>query len=198
MTAAGRGKKALPDRRLDEPAPVAGLPVAPNPPEAIARLCPACGLCCNGVLFTDVKLEPGDDPVRLGQLGFKFRKRGRTCSFGQPCAAHEQSRCRIYAERPAYCRDFECRLLQKVQAGKMTAAKALTAIGQALQRVAEVEDLLSQLGRNRPDQPLSRRYRNLMSEPWDFGADRQLIQVRGKILKAIFRLARCLERDFLA
>src|SRR5438132_2396309 len=32
-------------------------------------LCLECGLCCNGVIFADVRLQPGDDPKRLKALG---------------------------------------------------------------------------------------------------------------------------------
>ena len=33
------------------------------------QLCLACGLCCNGALFKDVKLQSGDDPEQLASLG---------------------------------------------------------------------------------------------------------------------------------
>ena len=32
-------------------------------------LCQACGLCCDGTLFDEVKLEVGDDAKRLTDLG---------------------------------------------------------------------------------------------------------------------------------
>ena len=50
-----------------------------NPPDAINRLCLACGLCCNGVLFRDVELQDGDDLEALQKLGLTIRP-SRTAS----------------------------------------------------------------------------------------------------------------------
>jgi len=107
----------------------------PNSEVAITNeLCNACGLCCNGVLFKDVQLQPGDDAAHLRSLGLPIReprrvppRTGRSphshevrkTRFPQPCAALcDGNRCRIYAERPARCREFECALFKSVAAGE--------------------------------------------------------------------------------
>src|SRR5437868_1476023 len=91
-----------------------------------SALCLECGLCCNGVIFADVRLQRGDDPGRLRALGLPIatphapssasplRKTGGVPAprFAQPCAALDGCRCRIYADRPAYCRQFDCLLLK--------------------------------------------------------------------------------------
>ena len=40
-----------------------------SPNNSVEKLCPNCGLCCNGVLFADVELRVGDDAKRLQKLG---------------------------------------------------------------------------------------------------------------------------------
>ena len=38
-------------------------------PSAIAHLCPKCGFCCNGVIFSDVELNPSER-LKFRELGF--------------------------------------------------------------------------------------------------------------------------------
>src|SRR4051812_25402442 len=105
------------------------------------KLCLTCGLCCNGVIFADVQLQPGDDATRLEALGlslknFPKQKSAQTSisdsnavslkiKFSQPCVAFDGCRCRIYADRPKYCREFDCALLKCVNAGEVKTAGAL-------------------------------------------------------------------------
>src|SRR5271170_4181088 len=102
---------------------------AGRPTDAVAQLCPNCGLCCNGVLFADVELRAGDDAERLRQLGLTLEKKGQgRLAFVQPCACFDGKFCGIYADRPKRCRTFECGLLKRVQAGGLDADAALKTI----------------------------------------------------------------------
>ena len=40
-----------------------------------ARLCAACGLCCNGVVFHTVRLQPGDSAKSVAALGLKLKRK---------------------------------------------------------------------------------------------------------------------------
>jgi Fe-S-cluster containining protein len=117
----------------------------------IEALCLQCGMCCNGVLFADVRPEPGD-PSPL------FRD-GRS-RVAQPCPAFNSATCActIYAGRPARCRKFECRQLLAVRNGTTTVEKALRQIQAARELAAEVEKLLTELGFNNERLPFSRRF----------------------------------------
>lgn len=140
------------------------------------RLCLACGLCCNGVLFKDVELQPGDDAEYLRLLGLPIREPRRIQSesghalrskpdlripkFPQPCAALcAGNRCRIYAERPARCREFECALFKSVAAGETELAAALKTIRAARQRADQVRRLLCALGDTDEHLALSLRFK---------------------------------------
>jgi Fe-S-cluster containining protein len=139
------------------------------------RLCLACGLCCNGVLFKDVKLQPGDDAVKLQTLGLPLRSgRGaenhtssaqatlRKLKFTQPCAALcADNRCHIYADRPVRCRQFECALLKAALARKVEVEAALRTIRIARERAEQVRRLLRELGDANEHVALSLRFRKV-------------------------------------
>ena len=129
------------------------------------QLCLSCGLCCNGVLFKDVELQPGDDAKQLAALGLplthpKSPSLNPKSKFPQPCAALcSDNRCRIYAERPARCRDFECALFKSVAAGQTELPAALRAVRTTIQRAAKVRDLLAALGDTDESLALSLRFK---------------------------------------
>lgn len=129
---------------------------------AIATLYPTCGLCCNGVIFADVGLRPDDDAARLKSLGLPIaapRSALRPARLVQPCAAFDGCHCRVYADRPHYCREFECVLLKSVQAGQTATAAALHIIRTARERADKVRRLLGALGDTDEHLPLSARFR---------------------------------------
>ena len=112
----------------------------------LEKLCPACGLCCSGVIFADVGLQRRDDAARLRSLGLPVsvpRSALRPPHLAQPCAAFDGCRCRVYADRPQYCREFECVLLQSVKTGHTQAAAALRIIRTARERADKVRRLLN-------------------------------------------------------
>ena len=120
-------------------------------PKLTETLCLQCGLCCNGVLFADVRPEPGDNSPL-------FAGRSRV---NQPCPAFSSATCAcaIYKDRPARCRKFECRQLLGVQAGEITTDAALKRIRKARQLAVKVEKLLTELGHTETKLSLSRRFR---------------------------------------
>lgn len=166
------------------------------PPES--RLCPACTLCCNGVLFADVRLQPGDPARHLAALGIKLRKHGASHRFAQPCTCLEGKLCRIYEDRPARCRSFECRLLKKVQAGEISEAAALRIIRRARRAAEKAGRILSALGDEDESSPLTRRYARVMRQPVDLAAGEEQADLRGGLMSSMAELAGLLEREFRA
>lgn len=145
----------------------------PVPAKAIAQLCPQCAMCCNGVLFKDVELQPGDDAAKLRRIGLPFVT-SRKLKFPQPCAALDGCRCRIYADRPSRCRDFECALLKSVAAGETEVPAALRTIRETQKRAEKVRRLLRASGDANERLALSLRFkrtqRRFESSPFDEGA----------------------------
>ena len=79
--------------------------------------------------------------------------------MSQPCAALEGCRCRVYAERPQYCRQFECTLLKSVRAGRTQRSEALRIVATAHERAEKVRRLLGALGDKDEQVALSVRFR---------------------------------------
>jgi Fe-S-cluster containining protein len=114
-------------------------------------LCLQCGLCCNGVLFADIRTEAGDVSPLFAQHGPRV---------AQPCPAFNAGdcSCAIYTQHPSRCRKFECGQLLKVRAGNISALAALKKIRTTRKLVAKVEKILGALGFNDATLPLKRRF----------------------------------------
>jgi hypothetical protein len=120
-----------------------------------ARLCLDCGLCCNGVLFDQVRLQPGDHAKALTARGLKIKK-GQW--FNQPCTALRGSLCQLYQDRPLRCRQFECRQFRGVAAGDIRHESAAARIADVREQVAGIEAQLSAMGGGNLRKPLAQRY----------------------------------------
>jgi len=168
-----------------------------KPADAISQLCPACGLCCNGVLFADVELQKGDNAGRLIDLGMALKKKGMKRAFAQPCRCFDGKLCRIYADRPKRCAMFECGLLKRVQSGEMTATDALKRIADAKKLAEKVRRLLRHLGDRDEPLALTKRYSRVMSQPIDLAAGEDAGEARGELMLAVNDLMHALQREFL-
>lgn len=136
-------------------------------PETATRLCAACGMCCNGLLFFSVRLQPGDAARQLSALGLKIKRRADGLHLLQPCAAHTGSGCTVYEHRPARCRLFICRQLLGVEASKISESTALEKISVARDLTSRVLDLLEQAGDARSHKALITRYETVFTPPLD-------------------------------
>jgi len=161
-------------------------------------LCAACGFCCNEVIFANVKLQQGDDASRLRQLGLPLKQStgGSSIRFSQPCVAHEGCRCRIYPDRPVYCRGFDCLLLQSVKTGGVDAADALRIIRQAQKLVTEVRKLLIELGDTEERKPLRARFRDVCRRLEGASCGTEEAMVFGRLTLAIHDLNLLLAERF--
>lgn len=164
---------------------------------AIERLCPVCGLCCNGVLFADVELQKDADAGRLTELGLALKKKGTKQAFLQPCHCFDGKLCRIYEDRPSRCRTFECGLLKRVQTGELETKAALKQIAATQELVEAVRHLLRELGDREETLALTKRYARAMSAPIDLSAGDGAADLRGELMLAVNDLMHALQREFL-
>ncbi len=167
------------------------------PDDSVSRLCPNCGLCCNGVLFADVELQPDDNAGRLIDLGMAVKKKGMKRAFVQPCRCFDGTLCQIYTDRPKRCATFECGLLKLVQSGEMPAPAALKRIAAAKKLVENVRHLLHRLGDRDEQLALTKRYGRMMAQPIDVSASEDTGEARGELMLAVNDLMHVLQRDFL-
>lgn len=125
--------------------------------EMASRICTSCGMCCNGVLFQVVRLQPEDSVKELEALGMKLGRKKREPYFKQPCQFLHECRCEIYAGRPTRCRDFECRQIQLLAARQVSEDEVMQLVEDVKGRVAKIEEMLGEAGNFEFDASLSER-----------------------------------------
>ena len=164
--------------------------------EAASRLCSACGLCCNGVMFHTVRMQPADSPKTLVALGLKLKRKKGANYLLQPCPAFCGSHCSIYESRPERCRAFECQQLKRLAAGETTEAAALERIREVQRRVGELEGLLQKSGKTDSKRAMSKRYEKVTAEPLDESASPEALALRNALTTAMRELDSMLDREF--
>ncbi len=161
----------------------------PSPASVIDQLCLNCGLCCNGVLFRDVELQPDENPATFKAAGLAVEQLKTKTRFPQPCAALcADNRCRIYTQRPSRCREFECAQLQSVLTGSKDVSTALKTIGKARRLVEKVNRLLQAVGDDAPELPLSRRFQRATRRLENFLPDEETAAAYADLTLAVHEL----------
>src|SRR4051812_22789158 len=112
---------------------------AMNQPDA-SNLCVSCGLCCNGVLYSNIKAERDEVP-RLEAAGHPVEQLGERFQFHPPCHHHIDGRCSIYATRFTKCRTFRCALLKRLDAGEVSLTEASAAVVKSKEMVGRIARL---------------------------------------------------------
>ncbi len=161
---------------------------------AASRLCAACGMCCNGVLFHGMQVQPQDSLRALASKGLKPKRRDADFYFPQPCRAHRDSCCKIYNDRPQRCRAFVCKQLGAVLDGTKTEAAALEKIQEARALTAEIFDLLAALGESRDHRALAVRCAGIFTPPLD--SSPEATRLRESLRAAMEKLDRLLSTEF--
>ncbi len=161
-----------------------------------ARLCGMCGLCCNGVMFHRVRLQPQDSAKTLAALGLKLKRKHGKDHILQPCPAHQDSRCSIYPDRPERCRLFQCRQLRRVEAGEIKEAEALEKIREVQRRVEAVDRLSRRADGSLRKGPLFQRAETTLAEPFDATLHPELVREREELARALSELDALLDKDF--
>jgi len=169
-------------------------------------LCLACGICCDGTLFADVKLQAADDASHLQALGLPIAApsvgRARQTvgvsmgRFSQPCRAFQSCRCRIYENRPKHCRDFECVLLRSVKSGETARSAAFSVIRAARDRAEKVGRLLLELGDRDEHLALSQRFRRTTKRLERSKLDEETADRYGQLTLAVHDLNVLLSQAF--
>ena len=128
------------------PSPTDEEETGPGPMSDASTLCVGCGMCCNGVLFTNARAEPDEVP-RLRALGLEVEQVRDRTQFRLPCPHHDDGHCGIYSDRFLKCRTFRCALLKRLDSGEATLAEAQATVAQAkamLERVTALDPAAGQ------------------------------------------------------
>jgi uncharacterized protein len=96
--------------------------------QSAQSLCLGCGLCCDGTIFSEVPLKPEDQVAPLTAGGIHVLLDNDPHVFKQPCAAHKNCACTVYADRPYSCRSYQCKLLKRFKGNEVSMDEALRII----------------------------------------------------------------------
>lgn len=131
-------------------------------------LCAACGLCCNGWLFRDVRVTAAE----VAQLAIEptYPASG-DARLRQPCQFHSGCACSRYEDRPAVCQTFACKSLARYLAGELTFDDAVAIVRAAVAEAASLEPLLRAAGWTLPGESGGDAWWRLMQDPRDRATD---------------------------
>ena len=111
--------------------------------QTLSAICTECGLCCDGSLFSKVRIKDETDKQLVENLGMlTFESEGQLY-FPQPCTSYTGT-CSVYHGRPHTCQKFFCEPLRKANKGDISLEEATKKIKLAIQLRSEVKALASQ------------------------------------------------------
>lgn len=93
-------------------------------------LCRVCGMCCDGTLFTFVRLD-ANEAAGARRNALPVIQRDGSDALQQPCTALEGIDCRVYDARPAPCARYECMLLLALKSAEVTLDEARATVDEA-------------------------------------------------------------------
>jgi hypothetical protein len=157
-------------------------------------LCLACGLCCSGELFEDVRLDPAElDTARKLRLPL-VQGHGEP-AFEVPCPQHVGGACAAYEERPRVCREFVCHTLAGYLAGDLD-------LGAAEERIVRLRRVAARVRAALPEETRSLglwvAVRRFAEQGERAGDQRAWRSTHGAVLLEIFELERRRRDDFTA
>ena len=154
-------------------------------------------MCCDGVLFRDVKLTPADNALTLEKAGLRLRKLNGKAGFTQPCNCFDGRLCTAYEHRPIQCERFDCHTLKQLKTGGIDEQSALKRIRKAQRRVRKVEALLRSQGNQEEHRPLIARFQSVMQQAIDLGQGDDEVEARADLMLNMDGLMDQLHREFL-
>lgn len=102
-----------------------GNEVGPMEEQAI---CVMCGLCCDGTLFLNASLKPGEKGNLPEKIEQHYRMEKDREYFVLPCPYFKE-KCTIYNQRRAdVCSAYRCQLLKNIENKKISRVDALNMI----------------------------------------------------------------------
>jgi hypothetical protein len=153
-------------------------------PEDEQSICITCGYCCDGTLFMQAHLNPGERgylPLRIEENSYSD---GESDYFKLPCLYFSE-KCTIYDKKRAdICSGYRCQLLKDFAGEKMTIDDALNIVREAGHMLEDIfteyrhisgddsemyfRNLLQVLGRiqkrDEDEEPLLEEYETLLAK----------------------------------
>ena len=168
----------------------------PSAPQSESSLCLSCGLCCNGTIFDAVPVAPADALASLHAAGIATTIVDGEPRFGQPCIAHDGRECRVYAHRPAACREYRCDLLKRVEAGAIDYAEAAGVIGEVIRLQRKLDETVREIEPARSERTSRRVELVQLEERLKLSADAEAKRKLGTVMVQMVAMDGYIRRNF--
>ena len=111
-------------------------------------LCKACGLCCDGTIYSVAKFAHGEERKKFEAKGIKPSRDME--AFSLPCAAQADRLCSLYgADRPNICGKYKCKILRRVAEDTIAYGEAAKIIQDTLNHSVRVRASMEEIaGKN--------------------------------------------------
>ena len=114
-------------------------------PESEQEICLACGFCCDGTLFDNAKLRPGERGTLPELMEANYLKTGEKEYFRLPCP-YFNGKCTIYNKKKAeICSLYRCQLLMDFAKKGISKEEALNIIHNVKILKKEITSLAGQI-----------------------------------------------------
>ena len=164
------------------------------------NLCLSCGLCCDGTLFGQIRVDAAEPVEVFRAAGIRITpdRGGEGYELPLPCLRFENGRCQTYGCRPAICSSYRCRLLRRVEAGKMTLQEAKGIVQSAREKRRRLRSLLDRHFPELAGEPLIRAIRIVEGRMagMDESGRRRFLDVHGEFLFVAASFKGYLRRGF--
>ena len=130
--------------------------------DAGTALCLHCGLCCQGVFHTMVKIRNDEDKRLALQMGASLMDHEEKLWFRLPCPAFD-GKCTIYPNRPSTCELHKCNLLRSVQSGDTGLEKAFSVSDEIKKLIEDLDIAFLKMEKHTTTKEISLRFHRLFS-----------------------------------
>ena len=114
-------------------------------PQSEQTICITCGFCCDGTLFYNATLQPGEKGTLPSKMEEAYLKIGEEEFFRLPCQYFD-GKCTIYDQKKAHiCSAFRCELLKDFSGEKISQQSAIRLIENAERQRAEIRELANKI-----------------------------------------------------
>lgn len=105
-------------------------------------LCQECGICCDGTLFSFVKIYP-EEVKKTKNLGITvYKDKNAQNVFDLGCPRFVEGSCTVYLERPRKCCSFSCKLQRDVMNGTIKYEESLKIVALVKKHTSWIRDAI--------------------------------------------------------
>jgi hypothetical protein len=150
-------------------------------PEPEQEICLACGFCCDGTLFDNARLQPGEWGTLPELIEANYLKSGEKEYFRLPCP-YFNGKCTIYNKKKAgICSLYRCQLLTDIANKSISQDEALNIIHNVKMLKKEITSLTRHIPKISDNMP----FREILSILYDLNTKEDVPEIAGQLINIV-------------